>query len=143
MEQVEEIVEAETAAATETADIEVEGPKDEAEVAAEVAAEAEAPVPDAPVPEVAADLSEVMEPKPAEVVEEKFQVFEDAAMQGVVQEPESIQEFVSESAIIKENTTHNMIQEAVSAKLGEQSIDSAVESLAPENLNMVQPLDLA
>jgi len=84
-----------------------------------------------------------MEPKPAEVVEEKFQVFEDAAMQGVVQEPESIQEFVSESAIIKENTTHNMIQEAVSAKLGEQSIDSAVESLAPENLNMVQPLDLA
>merc|ERR1719311_1018920 len=101
MEQVETVEEA-----TETADVEIEGQKEEVEVAAEVAAEAPA---EAPMPEVVAE--EVVEPTevaaPAAVMEEK--VFEDVAMQefqAMVNEPvaEVVQpESIPEPVFNKEN----------------------------------------
>jgi hypothetical protein len=150
MEQVEE-VEAETVEeATEKADVEVEAPKDEVEVAAEVAAEA-------PVPEVAANLTEVVEPnavvEPAEVTEEK--VYEDVAMADVMGQfaaevgavegaPAYIQEFVSEPVINKENPMIAEAVKTVSAKLGEQPVESAADGpMSPKDLNAVQPLGLA
>merc|ERR1719420_1379261 len=143
MEQVEETVEAETVEAPEAA-VEAEGPKDEVEVPAEVVAEAPA---EAPVPEVAADLSEVVEPKevPFEVMEDKPEV-EDVAMEETVYQPPAAEPadpmaaFLSETAMNDENTTQQFADavKTVSAKLGEQSVDSAVEGLAPKDLHQVE-----
>jgi len=146
MEQVEETVEAETVEEAPEAAVEAEGTKDEVEVPAEVVAEAPA---EAPVPEVAADLSEVVETKdvPFDVMEDKPEV-EDVAMEETVHQPaaaDPMAQFMAETAFNNENTAQEIAEavKTVSAKLGEQSVDSAVEGLAPKDLNLVQPLDLA
>jgi len=141
VENVEEAVEV-----AETAELEAK----EAEVAAEV------------VPEVAADLTEVVET--SEVVEptvEETPEVEDVAMEcaepaveeqlvGNVglegsYEPQSMEKFVPESAINNENTA-NVIAEAVktvASKIGEQSTDIAADGFVPKDLNWVAPADLA
>jgi len=143
----EEPVEEPTEIIEEVAEVEPES-KMEVEVAAEVAAEA---------PE-----TEVVEP--AEITTEEKPEVEDVAMEGVIDEPaaEAQEAFeipaaaVPEAMVVpvepalnKENTDF-VIAEAVktvSSKLGEQSMDSAVEAkfegLAPKDLNVVQPSDLA
>jgi len=114
---------------------------------------------------VEAPVTEVVEP--AEIVTEEKPEVDDVAMEGVFEQPvveapepfvhvdtegshmpESMEEIVSETALDKENTA-NMIAfedavKTVSAKIGEQSVDAApFEGLAPKDLNLAQPLDLA
>jgi hypothetical protein len=132
---VEQMETVEAEPVTEAADMELEEPSKpaEVEVAAEVAAEA-------PEAEVVEPIEVAVEEKP-----EDFAIMEDVVEAAPVEVPDPMEELVSE---LNTENTANVIADAVktvSSKLGEQSADVAAPlvGLVPQDLNVVQSLDLA